>query len=29
VENQAGRQTSPPVLLHIRKAPGKVTVAGK
>ena len=29
VENQAGRQTSLPVLLHVRKTPGKVTVAGK
>ena len=29
VENQAGRQTSLPVLLHVRKQAAKVTVAGK
>ena len=29
VENQVGRQTSSAVLLHVRKTPGKVTVAGK
>jgi hypothetical protein len=29
VENQAGRQTSLPVLLHVRKQFAKITVAGK
>jgi hypothetical protein len=29
VENQAGRQTSLPVLLHVRKQSAKMTVAGK
>jgi hypothetical protein len=29
VENQAGRQTSVPVLLHVRKESAKMTVAGK
>jgi len=29
VENQAGRQTSLPVLLHVRKPSSKMTVAGK
>jgi len=29
VENQTGRQTSLPVLLHVRKTPGKITVAGQ
>ena len=29
VENQAGRQTSLPVLLHVRKQASKMTVAGK
>ncbi|HEU0040547.1 MAG TPA: hypothetical protein VFR76_14875, partial [Verrucomicrobiae bacterium] len=29
VENQTGRQTSLPVLLHVRKQSAKMTVAGK